>query len=219
MKKQAFQNNAQKYLKQPLFSKPDLIAGAALALSILLTLWHFWFLPAVFVSAAVLIFLRSARVTDQEYEQMLQYLLLHNPLKEERSEAYEALVHDLVYDHSVVDDRIIRLYDIGTGEVVRGFDRVLRSRFYYLISLTLGDTHCHIYGCCADVVEGEVCAFTYDLSKDDTLEMVQKTVSLDTGAKQLLYLKMSDGVLLPIETNSIDPEALQNYFADCRFVQ
>ena len=87
-------------------------------LSIILTLWMLWFIPTVLVSAVVLIFSRSARVSDQEYEQLLQYLLLHNHLMEERNEAYEALVHDLVYDHSVVDDRIMKLYDIGTDEVV-----------------------------------------------------------------------------------------------------
>ena len=219
MKKHQPLSSTQKYLKQPLFSKPDIVAGITLALSILLTLWKLWLFPTVLISAAVFIFLRSARVSDQEYEQMLKHLLLNNPLKEERNEQYEALVHDLVYDHSALDDHVIRLYDIGADEVVRGSDRVIRSRFYYLISMTLSDTHCHIYGCRADMVEEQVTMFTYDLSKGDTLQIVQKPSPFSTGNKQLLYLKMPDDVLLPIQPDSVDLETLQNYFAGYRFVQ
>lgn len=219
MKESTPQNNAQKYLHQPPYSKLDIVAGAIIAIAIVLMLWRAWFFPVLGVGIVILIFSRSARVSDREYEQLLQYLLLHNPLKEERSEQYETLVHHLVYDSSVVDDRIMKLYDVGADEVVRGFDQVLRSRFFYLISLTLGDTHCHIFGCRADVVMEQVTMFSYDLSKAETLHVIHKATPLGTQKKQLFYLEMPDGALLPIQTNSADFEALQNYFADCHFTQ
>ncbi len=219
MKENTPTNNAQKYLHQPPYTKLDIVAAAIIVIAIALMLWRAWFFPILGVGIVILIFSRSARVSDQEYEQLLQYLLLHNPLKEARSEQYETLVHYLVYDGSIIDDRIMKLYDIGADEVVRGFDQVLRSRFFYLISLTLTDTHCHILGCRADVVKEEVTMFSYDLSKAQTLHVIKKTTPFGTEKRQLFYLEMPDGALLPVQTNSVDYEALQNYFADCCFTQ
>jgi hypothetical protein len=61
--------------------------------------------------------------------------------------------------------------------------------------------------------------FSYDLPNEESLCVVKSIKPFGAEKKQLFYLEMPDSVLLPVLTNSVDFEALQNYFADCNFSQ
>lgn len=77
---------AEKYLTQTVTAKWDIIFGALVAVGVILFLvgwgWGYYFsIPAVFVGAAGFILARSQRVSDDDYQGLLDHILVDNRIE------------------------------------------------------------------------------------------------------------------------------------------
>ena len=124
---------AEKYLTQTVTAKWDIIFGALGAVGVILFLvgwgWGYYFsIPAVFVGAAGFILARSQRVSDDDYQGLLDHILVDNRI--EKTAKPGALM--------------LTSYVMKDSRIARGIDRALRSDIYFMAEFGFGGGSCRI---------------------------------------------------------------------------
>ncbi len=205
---------AEIYLNGTAVSLFDILAFAAVIISLVIFFINFWIFAPLVVSLVLLVLSRSSHVSDKEFDKLLDHLLAFNAVREARSEEFEKLLsfHEQGY---LVDKTLGEFYlggfDLSKDPVRRGEDKEWRSPVYHLSHLKFSQGRLDVYTAEANVIEGTVTAEQYALRIPTEYEITKAAITCPTGQTLASFLTFPDCPPIPVTENSEELEAIFSY--------
>lgn len=193
---------AEKYLTQTVTAKWDIIFGALVAVGVILFLvgwgWGYYFsIPAVFVGAAGFFLARSQRVSDDDYQGLLDHILVDNRI--EKTAKPGALM--------------LTSYVMKDSRIARGIDRALRSDIYFMAEFGFGGGSCRIVTHTVDIAKATVAESRYTVPVAEKPRIEAETVETRLGPVTQSYLVFdNESIRLPVDTSSADVDEVMAKF-------
>ena len=166
--------------------------------TILVLLWTFFYvgigflgLPLLIVGGAGVLFIRSAKVTDEDFEEELKRVL------------------DIYY--VTENDMTLKEYVIGKCDTIkRGKDKRVRTPYYSVAVFDFKNDVCTLKKYDVDIFAEKVNEKEYKISVGTPCEITEKTYNTAIGdiTSHYLVFKGMEDVVIPVNMNVYDTEAV-----------
>ena len=173
---------------------------------ILVLLWTFFYLgfgffglPLLIVGGAGVIFLRSARVTDEDYEAEIKRILTINGVEE--------------------NDMTLKEYVVGKSDVVKiGKDKRVRTAYYSVAMFEFKNEVCKLKKYSVDVFNESVTESEYTIPVGTGCSISERKNNTPIGEITSNYLVFEglEELIIPVDMNVYDTEAVMKRMAPRR---
>lgn len=188
------QNYAEKYLSQKRYAATDIIFGGLLGICVIMFMLlrggAYYGLIVILLSTVALIWTKSLKVKDDEYEDILRLIVRDAdilPNSEER----------------------LALYDIGKGRVTIGKDQKPRSAYWVITDFDFKEDSCQITSHEIDIVNEKIDSKSYTAKLSCEVSVEEKEISVPTGKKKIAYVTLDGGkISFPVDPTSVDTDSI-----------
>lgn len=187
------QNHAQKYLEQKRNTTRDIIFGALFGVGLIMFMLirggGYYGMIAMLFSAIGLIWSKSLKIKDEEFEEILRFAIRDN-------------------DVALLEERL-ELYDVGKGKIAIGKDDKPRSAYWVSTNFDFKGDCCEITKYEIDIVNESVVKETYSAKLPCHVSVEEKEIAVPVGKKRISYVTIDEGKLVfPVDPISIDTESI-----------
>ncbi len=193
-------NDAQKYFVQKNVTVLDVAAGAMLAAALLMLLivsgpGRFFFLGIALIPGAVLVFTRTSKVTDAEYDAMTKKLAADNSVP-------------------LTGEYVVHEYDLDASPSRIGSDQRARSAKYVVGAFDFAPKKCTLILWELDVVRSSVKSERFVLGEGDKMSLEQKDCVIGGKKRPFAHIAVSGAheLAVPVSARSTDGDVVIERF-------
>ena len=193
--KESKKTTVEKYLSQKYNTIPEAILFVIGGLGVISFFAYSKFLavPLLVISAVALVFIKTSKIKDAEYEDVLERILLENNVKRK-------------------GENILAAYDLSATPIGIGMDKKARTPIYSIAEFVFSSDSCTVKLSKADMINSTLTSAEHEIPLPAGCERKTSTVETHDGQRKVDFLVFSSAPMLviPVEQLSYDVEVIIN---------